>query len=145
MSLVRDVLAKKGTNVATIERGATVLDAATLMNQRHIGALMVMEGEKIAGIFTERDILNRVVAARRDPATTRVEEVMTSKVAFCTRDQSLESCRSFMANKKLRHLPVVEDDKLVGMVSSGDILAREIQEQEETIKYLHEYMHGTTR
>ncbi len=145
MSLVRDVLAKKRTDVATIVRDATVLAAAGLMNERHIGAVMVMDGAKIAGIFTERDILNRVVAARKDPAKTRVEEVMTQRVAFCTRDQSLESCRSIMAKHRLRHLPVVEDGKLQGMLSSGDILAREIAEQEETIKYLHEYMHGQAR
>lgn len=145
MSLVRDVIEKKGRQVATIAPDATVLDAATLMNERHIGALVVMDAGKIAGIFTERDILNRVVAARKDPVKTRVEEVMTQRVAFCTRDQSVESCRSIMTKHKLRHLPVVEDGKLEGMISSGDILARELAEQEETIKYLHEYMHGQAR
>jgi len=142
MSLVRDVLAKKGAHVLSVARSATVLDAAELMNKHHIGAVIVMDGEKIAGIFTERDILNRVVAKRADPATTRVEDVMTERVAFCTRDSSVESCRTIMTKHKLRHLPVVENDRLMGMISSGDILARELQDQEETIRYLHEYIHG---
>ncbi len=142
MSSVREVLAAKGTEVATIAPDKTVLDAATLMNQRHIGALVVMDGDKIAGMFTERDVLNRVVAKRLDPAQTLIRDVMTTKVAYCERAKTLESCRAIMTKHKIRHLPVVEDGKLIGMISSGDILARELKEQQETIQYLHEYMQG---
>jgi CBS domain-containing protein len=140
--LVRDVLAKKGGDVASVSPSATVRDAATLMQERHIGAVMVVEGGEILGIFTERDVLYRVVAGRKDPDKTLVKDVMTAKVAFCTRDTLLEGCRAIMTRHKLRHLPVVEDGRLVGMISSGDILARELQDHEETIRYLHEYMHG---
>lgn len=142
MSLVRDVLATKGADVSTIAQDKTVLDAAAMMNERHIGALMVMNGDEIAGIFTERDVLNRVVAKKKDPAATRIREVMTKKIACCERDTTLESCRTVMTKNKIRHLPVIEDGKIVGMISSGDILAREIKDQAETIRYLHEYMQG---
>jgi CBS domain-containing protein len=142
MSLVRDLLNKKGHDVATVERDTTVFDAVRLMNDRRIGAVVVMQGEKIAGIFTERDVMTRVVGAERDPKKTKVREVMTEKVAFCVQNTTIDACRSVMTRHKLRHLPVVESGKLVGMVSSGDILAQELQESEETIKYLHEYMQG---
>ncbi len=142
MSLVRHLLEKKGSDVATIGEKATVLEAAGKMNERRIGCLVVVDGDKIKGIFTERDILCRVVAARRDPATTRVAEVMTSKVAVCSPNSTVESCRAAMSRNKMRHLPVVDGDRLVGMLSSGDILSRELADQEETIRWLHEYMHG---
>jgi len=142
MSRVRDVLATKGTEVCTIHPDKTVLDAAALMNQCRIGAVMIIDDEKIMGIFTERDVMNRVVAERKDPAATKVSDVMTSKVAFCEQDTTLESCRVAMTKHKIRHLPVVESGKLLGIISSGDILARRLQDHEETIKYLHEYMHG---
>lgn len=142
MSLVRNVLEGKGGEVARVTGEATVLDAATIMNERRIGCVMVMDGDRIAGIFTERDILCRVVAPRKDPASTKVADVMTSKVAVCSPDTTLDACRSAMTRNKLRHLPVVDGTRLVGIVSSGDILARELKEQEETIHWLHQYMHG---
>lgn len=142
MSLVRDALAGKDSDVCTIGPDKTVLDAAALMNHRRIGAVVVLDGDKIVGIFTERDVMNRVVADKKDAATTTIREVMTTKVAFCEQDTTLEACRGVMTKHKIRHLPVVEDGKLRGMISSGDILARRLQEHEETIKYLHEYMHG---
>ncbi len=142
MSLVRHVLSHKGSEVAVIDRNATVFDAAKRMMERRIGSLVVMESDSIEGIMTERDLLNRVIAVGKYPAKTKVAEVMTERVAFCTRDTTLEACRTVMTNHKLRHLPVVEDNKLMGIISSGDILARELKDQEETIRYLHEYMQG---
>jgi CBS domain-containing protein len=142
MSLVRDVLRRKGGGVTTITPSSTVFEAAKLMHQHRIGALVVMEGDEIIGIFTERDLLNRVVADRLDPDITQISDVMTGRVAFCTRDTPVEGCRTIMTRHRLRHLPVVEDGQLMGIISSGDILARELADQEETIKYLHEYMLG---
>ena len=86
--------------------------------------------------------LNRVIAAGRDPATPRVSDVMTSRIACCSPDSALDECRTVMTNHRIRHLPVVEHDRLVGIISSGDLLARELRVQEETIRYLHEYMTG---
>ena len=143
MSRVQDVLNTKGSDVATIRLDANVLDAARGMHERHIGALVVLDGGNIVGIFTERDLLNRVVAVGRDPSATQVRDVMTARVAICTRDTTLSACRTAMTRNKMRHLPVVEDGRLIGIISSGDILARELEDQEETIRYLHEYMHGT--
>ena len=142
MSLVRQVLDKKKGDVATIDRDASVQEAADLMHSRHIGALIVLHDGNIVGIFTERDLLNRVVAEKKDPVKVQVVEVMTTQVAVCSPDTPIESCRAAMTRNKMRHLPVVNDGKLVGIISSGDILARELQEQEETIRWLHEYMHG---
>ena len=138
MPAAQVILDKKGTDVATIGREATVLDAAKLMNERRIGALVVTEGERVVGIFTERDILNRVVAAGCEPQSTRVGEVMTSPMACCRRDTRLVECKAVMTMNRIRHLPVVEKGKLFGMNSAGDILASECDDRQATIEYLHE-------
>lgn len=143
MSRVRDVLNSKGSDVATIDREAMVQEAVMTMHRRHIGSVVVMSGAEIVGIFTERDVLNRVVAAGKDPGQIRVREVMTPRVAFCEPQTPLSQCRTAMTRNRIRHLPVLENGKLVGIISSGDILARELEDTEEQIRYLHEYMHGT--
>lgn len=142
MPNAQTVLDRKGGDVATIERKSTVLDAAKRMNQFHIGAVVVRDADKIVGIFTERDILNRVVAAGRDPKTTIIGDVMTSPMACCRRDTKLSECRTVMTQKRIRHLPVVEDGQLYGIISIGDIMASEVADQQATIEYLHEYLHG---
>jgi CBS domain-containing protein len=143
MPKVRDILKTKGTAVITIHHEATVLDAAMLMNERRIGAIVVMNGDAIAGVFSERDLLTRVTVAGRDPSATKVHEVMTREVRVCAVDSPLEECRAAMTHHKIRHLPAVDaNGRLVGIVSIGDIVAREIAQQEETIRFLHEYMQG---
>jgi len=142
MPTAQTILERKGGDVATVDRDASVLDAAKVMNARHIGALVVHSGERIVGIFTERDILNRVVAAGRDPGDVKVGDVMTAPMACARRDTKLSECRTVMTAKRIRHLPVVEDGKLYGMISSGDIIATEVQDKQATIEYLHEYLHG---
>ena len=143
-ALVRDILAKKSHEVASVTEDASVIDAAGLMNQRRFGALVVTSGPNVVGIFTERDILCRVVAEKRDPAGTKVGEVMSSPVACCQSDTKLEECRAVMTTKRLRHLPVVDDNQLVGMLSIGDLMAHEVAAQQETIQYLNEYLYGPT-
>lgn len=142
MPTARTVLDRKGGDVATIARDATVLAAAELMNAKHIGALVVTEGDRVVGIFTERDILRRVVACRCSPTELKVGDVMTSPMACCRRETSLAECRTVMTQKRIRHLPVVEEGRLYGMISSGDILALEVADQRNTIEYLHEYLYG---
>jgi CBS domain-containing protein len=139
-----DILNRKGKDVAAIERGATVVEAARRMNERRIGALVVLDGQQVVGIFTERDILNRVVAERRDAANTTVETVMTSPVACCRPSTTLAEIQSAMTEKRLRHMPVVEEGELRGMISAGDVLATQLQVQQSTIEYLHEYLYGRT-
>ncbi len=142
MPKAQSIIEKKGADVATVGRKATVLEAAKLMNQRRIGAVVVTDKDKVVGIFTERDILNRVVAAGGDPAKIAVESVMTSPMACCRRETKLAECKGVMTQKRIRHLPVVEEGKLFGIISIGDILASEVADQQATIEYLHEYLYG---
>lgn len=141
-TLVSDLLSKKSHNVASVSQRATVLEAASLMNQLRIGAVVVTNGPNVVGIFTERDILNRVVAGKLDAVSTKVEQVMTSPVACCQSSTSVRECQTVMTGKRIRHLPVVDDNHLVGMVSIGDIMAHQASSQLETIHYLNEYLYG---
>ncbi len=142
MPKAQSILDRKGTDVATIDHDASVLDAALVMTQRRIGAVVVTAGESVVGIFTERDILNRIVAAGKAPPEIAVKEVMTSLMACCHRETPLTECKAIMSSKRIRHLPVVEDGKLYGLISSGDLLANEVADQQTTIEYLHEYLYG---
>ena len=142
MPNAESVLEKKGREVATVDRADSVLVAAQEMNRRRIGAVVVRDGDRVVGIFTERDILNRVVAAGLPPAETAVGTVMTCPMAVCRRDTKLAECKSVMSQKRIRHLPVVEEGRLYGMISTGDIMATEVADQQATIEYLHEYLHG---
>jgi CBS domain-containing protein len=142
MSTVQSVLAKKGGQVVTIGAADTALVAATLMNERGIGGLVVLDGGRVAGMFTERDILRRVVAMRRDPATTPVREVMTSPVAYCRLETTLDECRAVMTDKRIRHLPVVDEKGVCGIVTIGDLMAHDVTDQQATIQYLNEYIFG---
>ncbi len=140
MATVRDILARKGSDIISVAPGETALSAAQLMNDRGIGGLVVTDGGRLAGIFTERDILRRVVAQRRDPATTRVGEVMTAPVIACSPDTSLEECAAMMTAKHIRHLPVVSEKGLSGVITIGDVLAFQVREQQTTIEYMHHFM-----
>ena len=142
MPTAQTILDRKGTDVATIDRDASVLEAAVKMNDRRIGAVVVTSGDHVVGVFTERDILTRVVATERVPHEVKVGDVMTSPMACCHRDTKLSECRAIMTTRRIRHLPVVEEGKLHGLVSSGDIMANEVADQQSTIEYLHEYLHG---
>jgi len=121
------------------------MEAVKIMSDRRIGSLVVGRREKVVGIFTERDVLNRVVAKHLDPLKTIVKDVMTTPVACCQPTTKLAECRSVMTEKRIRHLPVVKENRLLGMISSGDILALEFGEQQQTIEYLHEYLYQGTR
>ncbi len=145
MPTAQDILAKKSKEVAIIGEEATVMEAAKMMTDRRIGSLIVGRREKVMGIFTERDVLNRVVAQHLDPLETMVKDVMTKPVACCQPTTKLAECRSVMTEKRIRHLPVVEDNRLVGMISSGDILALEHGDQQRTIEYMYEYLYEGTR
>ena len=145
MSTIRDLLAKKGVEVATISPDATALDAADLMNERRIGALCVLEGDTLVGVFTERDLLNRVVSAKLDPASTKIADVMTSQVSTCGPEGKTDDCTALMSDKHIRHLPVVEEGKVVGIVSTGDLMALQLVERQALIEALHQYLYGRSR
>ncbi len=145
MPSAQDILAKRPRAVVTIGEEATVMEAAKIMSDERFGSLLVVRDQKLVGIFTERDVLNRVVARHLDPLDTIVKDVMTTPVACCQPTTKLAECRSVMTAKRIRHLPVVADNKLLGMISSGDILALEFGEQQQTIHDLHEYLYEGTR
>ena len=145
MPTAQDILAKRRRDVVIIGEEATVTEAAKIMSDQRIGSLVVSRGEKVVGIFTERDVLNRVVARHLDPLETIEKDVMTTPVACCQPTTKLAECRSVMTAKRIRHLPVVKENRLLGMISSGDILALEVEEQQHTIECLHEYLYEGTR
>jgi CBS domain-containing protein len=141
MAAVKDVLARKGRTVVTCGDDATVLQACLEMTERGIGAVLVVDAAgALQGIFTERDVLRRVVAEKRDPAATPLREVMTTSVITCSPGTALEECGAVMTARRIRHLPVVGDAGLVGILSSGDLLAYRTDEQQATIEQLHSYV-----
>lgn len=121
--------------------GATVLEAAHTMCDGRVGAIPVLEGERLVGIFSERDLMTRVVVAGRDPATTKVESVMTHEVVTAGLEESVDSCLDKMQRAGCRHLPVVEGDRVIAMLSMRDLLRDEIEEQTEEIRHLRAYIH----
>jgi CBS domain-containing protein len=143
MVKARDILAQKGTSVFTVGPSASVLEAAFLMNEHRVGALVVLLDQQIIGMFSERDVLRRVVGEKRDPATTLVQDVMSTEVVCCTLETSLEEARGAMKNRRIRHLPVVnENNELQGLISIGDLNAHQATNQEQTIYLLQEYLYG---
>jgi len=141
MASVREILSRKDSAVVTIAPSRSVTEAARLMNEHGIGGLVVRKGDTVVGMFTERDILRRVVAAELDPAQVDVGTVMTTPVMSVRPDARLEECTALVTEKRIRHLPVMDGASLVGIVTSGDILAFQVQEQRDTIKYLNSYVY----
>jgi CBS domain-containing protein len=139
---VSSVLAEKGRQVYTIGRSETVSNAVREMNEKGVGGLLVVDGRQPVGIFTERDILRRVVDSDRDPALTRVGEVMTRDLVTIDSAFHVEEAMRLMTERRLRHLPVIDDDQLVGMISIGDLLRWVTINQEEHIRAMTEYING---
>ena len=143
MPTVMDILSQKGSYVASVPASATVLEATHAMNERRIGAVVVKEDDKVVGIFTERDVLRRVVAVERSPAATMVKSVMTSDVVCCEPDTDLEEASRIMRDKRIRHLPVCcEKRGLLGLISIGDLNAYHASAKEAEIMFLHDYVYG---
>jgi CBS domain-containing protein len=143
MAHLSDILSKKRGGVITVTPDASVLDAATRMNAHKIGALVVLDGPTVVGIITERDILQRLVAAQHDPARTRVRQVMTTDVVCGEPAMNLDAAREIFMTQRIRHLPVVDDDgQLLGIVSIGDLNAWDLDGARVTIRYLHEYLYA---
>jgi len=139
---VQDLLAEKGRQVYTVRKGASVIDAVRAMNEKGVGALVVVDGQVPVGIFTERDVLRRVVDVDRDPAITRVVEVMTPDPFTIAPSMSVDEAMKVMTERRFRHLPVVVDGTLVGMVSIGDALRWVTLHQQDHIAHMTEYITG---
>ena len=143
MPTAKDILAlKKSLEVITVSPAASVRDACRVMKDRRIGAVLVSEGETLHGIFTERDVVNLVVAAEKDPALTKVAEVMTRKVIAVQSDRAVEDIEAIMRQERVRHVPVVDGKALVGMISIGDINAYNAAEDHQNVEYLTQYISG---
>ena len=146
MTAVAKILrSKPDAIVHTIAPKASVFDALTLMADKSIGALLVTEGDAIVGIVTERDYARKIALLGRTSAATLVQDVMTTSVMFVHSTQTSEQCMQLMTGNRLRHLPVVDDGKLVGMVSIGDLVKDIISEQKFTIDQLEQYISGAVR
>src|SRR5262245_47592957 len=143
MPTVSEILDIKGSQVMTIGPAATVLDAAFLMNEHKIGSLVVMANRQVVGIISERDILTRVVVPRLDPGVTSVQDVMTTEVVCCQPHTKLDEARGVLKNRRIRHLPVLDEgQQLCGLVSIGDLNAHQTHDHELTIHILQEYIYG---
>jgi CBS domain-containing protein len=143
MTTAKDLLhSKKSAGIITTMPDCTVADACRLMRDRRIGALVVAEDGQQRGIFTERDVVNRVVAEGRDAATTAVSEVMTGRIIAVRPDRSVEEIEAIMRQEKIRHVIVVGESGVVGMISIGDVTAWHAAQDHQTVEYLTEYISG---
>ena len=143
MSLtVRQLLNHKTSGIYAIRPDASVLEALELMAREDISSVLVMEGDALKGIFTERDYARKVILRGRNSRDTVVRELMTSQLLTVTQEQTIADCMSLMTNKHIRHLPVMDGDKVVGLVSIGDVVKSIIAGHEETIQQLAGYISG---
>ena len=144
MTSVAQLLKTKpdNTTVFTIGADDSVYDAIKLMAEKGIGALVVTDGDSIAGIITERDYARKVVLLDRSSKATPVRDIMSKAVRFVRPDQTTDDCMALMTERRMRHLPVIENDRLIGMVSIGDLVKNIIAEQQFTIQQLEFYIHG---
>ena len=140
---VRDILRDKGTTVYSISPDDTVYDALKIMAEKNIGSLVVLKEGRIAGVISERDYARKIVLKNKFSKETKVEEIMTGEVATVTPDVDLEQCMGLVTEKRLRHLPVVENDRVVGIISIGDIVKGIIDHKERIIEQLESYIKGT--
>jgi len=140
MTTVEQLLEHKGREVWTITPDATVLDAIKEFVNRNVGSLLVMEDDRIVGIFTERQYARNVFLKGKASPTTTVRDVMATDVAYVSPDQTVPECMAIMTDKRYRHLPVLKDDKVVGMVSIGDLVESTISDQKFTIEQLEHYI-----
>jgi len=142
MKLVNQLLDSKGHDILSIAPSASVLDAITLMAEKGVGALIVMDGEAMAGIVTERDYARKVILKGRSSDDTPVSDIMSTGVISTSPDQTVSSCMKVMTDKRIRHLPVVEGNKVTGLVSIGDLVKAIIADQKEEIEHLEHYISG---
>ena len=143
MATAQQLINVKGAAVASLPSTATVLEAAQLMNDRHIGSVLVIDRNRLVGIFTERDVLRRIVAEEKSPSTTTLKDVMTRQVACASAHTTLDEIRRAMREQRIRHMPVLDGSEVVGMISIGDLNKAEHDGQAETIRYLEQYMSVT--
>lgn len=141
MKTLRQLLQAKSHGILSVAPDARVYDALQEMADKNVGALLVMDAGRLIGIFTERDYVRKVMLKDKNSLDTPVREIMTERVQCVNSDQTVEECMALMTDKRFRHLPVMEGNKLVGVVSIGDLVKEVISGQEQTIKQLESYIH----
>jgi CBS domain-containing protein len=142
MAIVRDLLKIKGNQVWSVAPESSVKDALKLMADKDIGALLVMTNDKIVGIFSERDFARHMVGVDEIDDSMKIQDLMSQPVFFANPDQSIDECMAVMTVKRFRHLPVLDGDRLMGLISIGDVVKQLISEKETTIKGLEDYILG---
>ena len=142
MGTVAQILEAKGREVFSIGPDNTVFEAVSLMAEKGIGALLVMQGDKLVGIVTERDYARKIVLEDRSSRKTPVRDVMTTRVLCVPPDRTVEECMALMTDKRARHLPVVDHKRVVGIVSIGDLVKTVIEEQQFIVQQLQQYISG---
>jgi len=142
MKTVRDILKIKGNDCWCVAPSDSVFNAMKLMAEKEIGALLVMEQEKIVGIISERDYARKVILQGRSSKSTQVQEIMTARVVYADPNQGVEECMAVMTDKRIRHLPVIDNGRLCGVISIGDLVKSIIVEQKFIIEQLERYISG---
>jgi CBS domain-containing protein len=142
MNYVSAILQVKGKKVFTVSENTPLLDVLELMANKRIGAVLVMDGEKIAGIFSERDFARKVAKTKQIDLNMPVKELMTREVFVISPDETLDECMAVMSTTRIRHLPVVEDGKLVGLISIGDVVQFSIEDKDLQIQNMEKYIFG---
>jgi CBS domain-containing protein len=143
MATVKNILEAKGNATFTITPDTSIYHALELMVEKNVSALLVMENEKLAGIFTERDYARKVALKGKSSKDTLIGEIMTRDLVTVSPDSTIDECMELMTGKYIRHLPVVENDKLAGIISIGDVVRCIIQEQKSIIGHMEQYIAGT--
>jgi CBS domain-containing protein len=142
MKLVKHLLDSKGHDVISVAPDLSVFDAIKLMADRLVGSLLVMNDEELRGIVTERDYARKVIIKGRSSETTSVSEIMSTEVLTTSSSQTVNQCMALMTERRIRHLPVVEDNRVIGMISIGDLVQAIIADQQEEIEQLESYISG---
>ena len=142
MKTIRQLLESKGHDIWSISPDATVYDAIKMMAEKEIGALLIMDGSRPVGILSERDYARKIILKGRSSRETKVRDIMTADVIFADTDQSIEGCMALMTNKRIRHLPILDEGKLIAVVSIGDLVKCIIAEQKFVIEQLESYING---
>ena len=142
MTTVREILRSKGEQVWSVAPDSTVYAALEVMAERDVGAVLVLEARRVVGIFSERDYARHLVLKGKSSRSTSVRELMSTRVLYVRPDQTIDDCMAIMTRKRIRHLPVMEGDRLVGLVSVGDVVKQAIADREFAIQQLENYITG---
>ncbi len=142
MNQVSDILAEKGRNVLSVDADASVYDGVKQMVEANVGSLLVRDGGKITGIVTERDYLRRVTLEGRTDKETPIREIMTSPLIVVTPETTIDECMAVMTDRRLRHLPVVDDEEVVAVISIGDLVKFQSKRQSFELQYLNDFISG---